>query len=160
MRFALHVQLNGTPLNMGNKIKILFLCTGNSCRSQMAEGWARHLKAASVEPFSAGIEKHGINPVAVKVMAEVNVDISDQKSKLLTDLTGINFDYIVTVCDRAATSCPVFPGTGKIVRRSFVDPPKMAATKHSKEEKLECYRKVRDAIRNFVKNIPENLPKR
>jgi arsenate reductase len=142
---------------MGDKIKILFLCTGNSCRSQMAEGWAKHLQAASLEPFSAGIEKHGLNPVAVKVMAEVGIDISDQKSKLTTELGGIHFDYIVAVCDHAAASCPVFLGPGKIVRKIFRDPPKMAAAKTTEKEKLECYRKVRDEIRDFVKGLPDNL---
>ena len=142
---------------MGDKIKILFLCTGNSCRSQMAEGWAKHLQAASLEPFSAGIEKHGLNPVAVKVMAEVGIDISGQKSKLTTELAGISFDYIVAVCDQAAASCPVFPGPGKIVQKSFQDPPKMAAVKTTEKEKLECYRKVRDEIKDFVKGLPENL---
>ena len=145
---------------MGDKIKILFLCTGNSCRSQMAEGWAKHLQAAAIEPFSAGIEKHGINPMAVKVMAEVGVDISGQKPKLISELAGTSFDYIVAVCDQAAASCPVLPGTGKIVRKSFPDPPKMAAAKTTEKEKLECYRKVRDAIRDFVENLPENLSKR
>ncbi|MCK4837956.1 MAG: arsenate reductase ArsC [Desulfobulbaceae bacterium] len=142
---------------MAHKIKILFLCTGNSCRSQMAEGWAKHLHAAALEPFSAGIEKHGLNPVAVKVMTEVGIDISGQKSKLTTELAGISFDYIVAVCDQAATSCPVFPGPGKIVRRSFPDPPEMAAVKTTEKEKLECYRKVRDEIKDFVKGLPENL---
>ncbi len=142
---------------MDDKIKILFLCTGNSCRSQMAEGWAKHLQAAALEPFSAGIEQHGLNPMAIKVMAEVGIDISAQKSKLTTDLTGINFDYIVAVCEQAATSCPAFPGPGKFVRKSFPDPPKMAAGKDTEKEKLECYRKVRDEIRDFVKGLPENL---
>ncbi|MEN8134990.1 MAG: arsenate reductase ArsC [Thermodesulfobacteriota bacterium] len=142
---------------MANKIKILFLCTGNSCRSQMAEGWAKYLHPASLEPFSAGIETHGLNPLAIKVMAEVGIDISSQKSKLTTELTGINFDYIVAVCDQAAKSCPLFPGPGKIVRKIFPDPPKMAAAETTEKEKLECYRKVRDEIKDFVKGFPDNL---
>lgn len=123
----------------------------------MAEGWTRHLKATSIEPFSAGIEKHGLNPVAVKAMAEVGIDISAHKSKLITELSGISFDYIVTVCDQAAASCPVFPDSGKIIRRSFPDPPTLAAGKPTEEEKLECYREVRDAIGDFVENTLENL---
>lgn len=144
---------------MNDKIKILFLCTGNSCRSQMAEGWAKYLKAATIEPFSAGIEKHGLNPLAVKVMAEAGLDISGQKSKLTTELAGISFDYIVAVCDQAAASCPIFQGSGKIIRRSFPDPPRMAAAKNTEAEKLECYRRVRDEIRDFIEALPESLSK-
>ncbi len=142
---------------MANKIKILFLCTGNSCRSQMAEGWAKHLHGASLEPYSAGIEQHGLNPWAIKVMAEAGIDISGQKSKLTTELIGINFDFIVAVCEQAAISCPVFPGPAKFVRKSFPDPPAMAAVKNTDKEKLECYRKVRDEIKDFVKGLPDNL---
>ena len=142
---------------MNDKVKILFLCTGNSCRSQMAEGWAKQLHKATIEPFSAGIEKQGLNPLAVKVMAESGIDISGQQSKLTSELTGINFDYIVTVCEHAATSCPIFPDPGKIIRRIFQDPPTMAAAKNTEHEKVECYRKVRDEIRDFVEGLPENL---
>lgn len=142
---------------MNSKIKILFLCSGNSCRSQMAEGWTKHLKASTILPFSAGINNHGIDSLAVQVMAEAGVDISGQKSKLLSELAEINFDYIITVCDRAAASCPIPPGKGKIIRQMFADPPEMAASKATADEKLECYRKVRDEIREFIKKIPENL---
>ena len=96
-------------------LKILFLCTGNSCRSQMAEGWARHLKGDQIEPYSAGIEAHGLNPDAVRVMAEAGVDISGQRSKLVSELSGVDFDYVVTVCDNAHESCPLFPGKAKVV---------------------------------------------
>ncbi|MFH1830618.1 MAG: arsenate reductase ArsC [Pseudomonadota bacterium] len=95
---------------MNHKIRVLFLCTGNSCRSQMAEGWARHLLGDIVEAYSAGIEAHGLNPRAVRVMAEAGVDISAQRSKTIGDLGGIEFDVVVTVCDRAHKSCPIFPG--------------------------------------------------
>ena len=83
------------------KLKILFLCTGNSCRSQIAEGWARKLKSDLIEPYSAGIEPHGLDPIAVKVMAEVGVDISNNRSKHLDDFKGVNFDFVITVCDYA-----------------------------------------------------------
>src|SRR5512137_2835713 len=91
-------------------IKVLFLCTGNSCRSQMAEGWARHLKACVIVPYSAGIEKHGMNPYAVAVMAEAGVDITGQFSKSVADLGPARFDYVITVCDHANEHCPIFPG--------------------------------------------------
>src|SRR5450759_657226 len=108
------------------KMKVLFLCTGNSCRSQMAEGWARHLKGDVIEPYSAGIEKHGMNPRAVQVMAEAGVDISGQHSKLVEELVDVEFDVVVTVCDRAHESCPLFPGNAKIIHVGFDDPPALA----------------------------------
>ena len=95
-------------MKQAKKLKILFLCTGNSCRSQMAEGWVRHLKADVIEPYSAGIETHGLNPSAVKVMVEVGVDISSHRSKLVSDLNDIKFDYVVTVCEHASENCPIF----------------------------------------------------
>ena len=139
------------------KLKILFLCTGNSCRSQIAEGWARHLKGDVVEPFSAGVEIHGMNPLAVKVMAEAGVDISQQSSKHVRDLMDIPFDYVITVCDNANESCPVFPGKAKRHHVSFDDPPKLAKNAKSKEDALLHYRRVRDEIRRFVAGLPENL---
>jgi arsenate reductase len=138
-------------------MKILFLCTGNSCRSQMAEGWARALKSDVLEPYSAGIEKHGLNPYAVKVMAEAGVDISGQHSKLLDELAGIQFDYVVTVCGHAHEHCPWFPGEAKVVHVGFDDPPRLAANCASEEAKLDCYRRVRDEIKAFVEKLPENL---
>ena len=113
-------------------LKILFLCTGNSCRSQMAEGWARHLKGGQIEPYSAGIEAHGLNPDAVRVMAEAGVDISGQRSKLVGELSGVDFDYVVTVCDNAHESCPLFPGKAKVVHVGFDDPPRLAAAPRRK----------------------------
>lgn len=127
-------------------VKILFLCTGNSCRSQMAEGWARALKSDCMEPYSAGIEKHGLNPYAVKVMKEAGVDISAQHSKLLSELDGIDFDYVVTVCGNAHESCPVFSGKTTVVHVGFDDPPRLAANCQTEDEKLDCYRRVRDEI--------------
>ena len=141
------------------KPKILFLCTGNSCRSQMAEGWARHLKGDVIEPYSAGIEKHGLNEKAVRVMAEAGVDISGQQSRLVSELPVQDFDYVVTVCDHAHESCPLFPGTARVVHRGFDDPPRLAAGAASEEEALEHYRRVRDEIRSFVETLPDALEK-
>ena len=118
------------------KIKVLFLCTGNSCRSQMAEGWARRLKGEVIEPYSAGIETHGLNPNAVKVMAEAGVDISGHRSKHLDELRAIAFDYVVTVCDHANESCPVFPGKVKRMHVGFEDPPRLAENARTEEEAL------------------------
>lgn len=139
------------------KLKVLFLCTGNSCRSQMAEGWARHLKGDVIEPHSAGIEKHGLNPNAVKVMAEADVDISGHTSKMLDDLSGVEFDYVVTVCGHAHETCPMFPGKAKVVHVGFDDPPKLAAGEADPEKALEHYRRVRDEIRRFVESLPDAL---
>jgi len=140
------------------KLKILFLCTGNSCRSQMAEGWPHALKSDVLEPYSAGIETHGLNPNAVKVMAEAGVDISNQKSENINDLLDIDFDVVITVCGHAHESCPVFPATARIVHVGFDDPPKLAkelAEKGaSEEEQLEAYRRVRDEIKAFVEQLP------
>jgi arsenate reductase (thioredoxin) len=133
-------------------IRILFLCTGNSCRSQMAEGWARHLKSDQIEPFSAGIETHGLNPLAVQVMAEAGVDISQHRSKHVRELRDIPFDYVVTVCDNAHESCPVFPGKTKVIHAGFDDPPRLAADAKTEEDRLAPYRRVRDEIRAFIES--------
>ncbi len=140
------------------KLKILFLCTGNSCRSQMAEGWARHLKSDVIEPCSAGIEKHGLNPLAVKVMAEAGVDISGQESKTVSELPTLDFDFVVTVCGHAHEHCPYFPGRARVVHVGFDDPPRLAAGAANEEEALAHYRRVRDEIRAFVERLPEALP--
>ncbi|MCK5529268.1 MAG: arsenate reductase ArsC [Kiritimatiellae bacterium] len=143
------------------KLKILFLCTGNSCRSQMAEGLARAFKSDIIEAYSAGIETHGLNPNAVKVMAEIEIDISNHKSECVDDLLDIDFDYVVTVCGHAHETCPIFPGKAKVIHVGFDDPPALAKqlAEHgaSKDEQLECYRRVRDEIRTFVENLPAPL---
>ncbi|MBU1909738.1 MAG: arsenate reductase ArsC [Verrucomicrobia bacterium] len=139
------------------KLKFLFLCTGNSCRSQMAEGWARHLKGDVIEAYSAGIEKHGLNPLAVKAMAEAGVDISRQQSKRVDELDTMVFDYVVTVCGHANEHCPVFPGRGKIVHAAFDNPPKLATGARTEAEALPYYRRVRDEIRAYVEKLPELL---
>jgi arsenate reductase len=142
---------------MADKMKVLFLCTGNSCRSQMAEGWTRHLKGDLIEPYSAGIETHGLNPLAVKVMAEAGVGISGQKSKHVDSVKDVPFDYVVTVCDNANETCPLFPGKVKRVHVSFEDPPRLAKTATSEEEAVGHYRRVRDEIRRFVESLPAGL---
>ncbi len=140
------------------KIKVLFLCTGNSCRSQMAEGWARALKSNVIEAYSAGIETHGLNPNAVKVMAEAGVDISGHQSKRADSLRDIPFDYVVTVCGHANETCPLWlGGKAKVVHVGFDDPPKLAKSAASEEEALQHYRRVRDEIAAFVRTLPEAL---
>jgi arsenate reductase len=139
------------------KIKVLFLCTGNSCRSQMAEGWTRRLKGDLIEPYSAGVESHGLNPCAVKVMAEAGVDISSHRSKHLDEVRDIRFDYVVTVCDNANERCPIFPGNVKRLHVSFDDPPRLARNARTEDEALGYYRRVRDEIRAFVEQLAEAL---
>ena len=146
---------------MKEKLTILFLCTGNSCRSQMAEGWTRKLKSDTIDVCSAGVETHGLNPHAVKVMAEAGVDISGHRSKLVDEFRETALDAVVTVCGHAHETCPYFPPRCKVVHAGFDDPPRMArelAQQGENEEKqLDCYRKIRDEIRAFVEKMPENI---
>ena len=143
------------------KLKLLFLCTGNSCRSQMAEGWTRHLKGEQIEAYSAGIETHGLNPHMVKVMAEAGVDVTSQKSENIREFADTQLDVVVTVCGHAHETCPVFPANCKVVHSGFPDPPKMAKELAeqgaSDDEQLECYRKVRDKIKSYVESLPHLL---
>ena len=145
---------------MADKLKVLFLCTGNSCRSQMAEGWARHLKGDCIDAYSAGIETHGLNPLAVKVMAEAGVDISGHRSKNVAELMHVPFDYVVTVCGNAHETCPMFPGKAKVIHVGFDDPPKLAQYAKTEEEALTHYHRVRDEIKAFVMTLPTSLPPR
>jgi len=140
-----------------SKLKVLFLCTGNSCRSQMAEGWATHLKGDVIEAYSAGIEPHGMNANAVQVMKEVGLDISGHSSKHVDSLKNVSFDYVVTVCDHAHETCPLFAGKTKVVHVGFDDPPRLAKTAKSEEEALGHYRRVRDEIRSFIETLPPSL---
>lgn len=140
-----------------DRLKVLFLCTGNSCRSQMAEGWARALKGGVIEAYSAGTETHGLNPDAVAVMAEAGVDISGHRSKHLDELSGICFDYVVTVCGQANEHCPIFAGKTKTIHVGFDDPPRLAKSAKTREEALNCYRRVRDELRRFVEGLPMRL---
>ncbi len=143
------------------KLKILFLCTGNACRSQMAEGWTRHLKNDVIDVFSAGVETHGVDPRAVAVMKEEGVDISHHRSKHVSEFQDKKMDVVITVCDQAKESCPFFPLAGKKVHQGFADPPALAkdvAQKGGDENaRLDCYRKVRDEIRAFVEKLPDNV---
>jgi arsenate reductase len=140
------------------KLKVLFLCTGNSCRSQMAEGLARAMKNDTLEAYSAGIETHGLNPNAVKVMAEAGVDISGHISKNVRDLRDVPFDYVITVCGHANESCPTWLGSkATVIHVGFDDPPQLAKTARTEEEALNHYRRVRDEIRDFIRTLPERL---
>jgi len=123
----------------------------------MAEGWTRRLKSDVIEPHSAGIETHGLNPNAVKVMAEAGVDISGQRSKHVKDLPDIEFDYVITLCDHASQHCPFFPGKARILHFGFEDPPKLAQNAKTEQEALNCYRRVRDEIKAFVEKLPQVL---
>jgi arsenate reductase len=140
-----------------SKLNILFLCTGNSCRSQMAEGWARALKDDILNPYSAGIETHGLNPRAVQVMAEAGVDISGHVSQHVDELSGVAFDYVVTVCDHAHEHCPHWGGKTRVIHVGFDDPPRLARDAGTEEEALDIYRRVRDQIKAFVAGLPQSL---
>lgn len=135
------------------KKRILFLCTGNACRSQMAEGWARYFHSDWLEAYSAGVSPHGVDPLAVKVMKEVGVDISNHRSKSVDEVESIDFDYVITLCDSAKKSCPVFPAKTLYAHVPFDDPPLLAMSAKTEEEALDHYRRVRDEIRDFVKDI-------
>lgn len=140
---------------MTKKLKVLFLCTGNSCRSQMAEGLCRELKREQIEPFSAGTQKHGLNPLAVKAMGEIGVDISGNTSKTFAELEGLEFDYVITVCGHAQETCPYSPALIKVLHQGFDDPPKLALGAATEEEALGHYRRVRDEIRDYILRLPE-----
>ena len=142
---------------MAEKKRILYLCTGNSCRSQMAEAWTRHLKGDLLEPYSAGVEPRDVDRRAIKAMAEAGIDISGQKSKDIDALGNMEFDYVVTLCDNARESCPYFPAKTKLVHKGFDDPPKLAEKAENEEEAMAHYRRVRDEIRAFVETLPEGL---
>jgi arsenate reductase (thioredoxin) len=139
------------------KTKILFLCTGNSCRSQMAEAWTRNLRGDQFDAYSAGIQPKGLDPRTVKVMAEAGIDISGQKSKDIDSLEKIDFDYVITLCDNARESCPYFPAKTRVMHRGFDDPPRLAAGAADEDQALPHYRRVRDEIRAFVEKFPEVL---
>lgn len=132
------------------KKRVLFLCTGNSCRSQMAEGVLRNLAGDRFEAASAGTTPTGINPMAVRVMAEIGIDISEQRSKSVVEMMGERFDYVITVCDRARGACPVFPGKATKLHWSFDDP---ASTDGSNEERLQVFRRIRDEIVSSIQEF-------
>jgi arsenate reductase len=137
-----------------DKIKVLFICTGNSCRSQMAEGWARHLKGDTIDAYSAGLLPGSVNPRAIKVMKEVGVDLSKQRSKHIDELAGINFDYVVTVCDYAKQQCPTFGGQVRVIHKNIEDPSFLEGTE---EEIMAAFRKTRDEIKEFIIDLINTL---
>ncbi|MDO9514477.1 MAG: arsenate reductase ArsC [Syntrophales bacterium] len=139
---------------MSYKTKILFLCTGNSCRSQMAEGFVRSLRGDALDADSAGYEARGLDPDAVTVMQEIGVDISRQRSKTLEDLGNTQYDYVVTVCSEADERCPVYLGKARVIHHGFDDPPTLARHARTEEERLDHYRRVRDEIRAYVLTLP------
>jgi arsenate reductase len=132
--------------------RVLFLCTGNSCRSQMAEGWARHLWGDRFEVHSAGTQPSRVHPDAVAVMAEAGVALSGHRSKHIDEIRHLLFDLVITVCDNAREQCPVFPGKVRRIHRSFADPAGAAGTR---EEVLSAFRKARDEIRAFIETLPD-----
>ena len=138
------------------KKNVLFLCTGNSCRSQMAEGWGKYLKSNEFDFYSAGTKKHGLNPHAVKVMQEAGVDISSHESQTTDELPKITMDFVFTVCSDAHENCPYFPG-GKIIHTGLDDPPRLTKEMTDEEEILDVYRRVRDEIKTMVVNIEKFL---
>ncbi|MFZ2961306.1 MAG: arsenate reductase ArsC [Candidatus Ozemobacteraceae bacterium] len=139
------------------KTRLLYLCTGNSCRSQMAEGWTRHLWPDLFETFSAGIVAHGVNPHAITVMAEKGIDISGHRSKSLAELDSREFDVVITVCGHADEACPIFPAKTLKIHKGFDDPPRLASNAKNPEEALEHFRRVRDEIAEYVKTLPNIL---
>ena len=142
---------------MSAKFRVLFLCTGNSCRSQMAEAWTRHFKDSTIEAYSAGVEVKKLDSNAVAVMAEAGVGMSAQRSKNVSEMMDIPYDYVITVCSHARDTCPFFPGDVKRLHVEFDDPPFLTRDMPDGDAKLNVYRRVRDEIRAFVAGIPENL---
>ena len=140
-----------------NKTRVLFLCTGNSCRSQMAEGWARALRGNEIEAYSAGTAPHGVNRLAVRAMGEAGVDIGGHRSKHVDELRDVPLDVVVTVCGHANETCPAFPGHVKRLHVGFDDPPKLAAGAKDDDEAMVHYRRVRDEIKTFVERLPAAL---
>lgn len=137
--------------------KVLFLCTGNSCRSQMAEGWAKALWPDVLDACSAGTAPQGLNRLAVRAMAEAGIDISRNQSRHIDTMRDPPPDVVVTVCDSAHENCPVLPGTTRVIHAGFDDPPRLAARATSDDEALPHYRRVRDEIRIFVETLPNYL---
>lgn len=149
------MSMTETPSH--SRLRVLFLCTGNSCRSQIAEAWTRALKGNLMEAYSAGTHPKGLDPLVVQVMAEVGINITNQSSKSLAEVAHIPFDYVVTVCSDAYESCPAFPGQTKVLHVGFDDPPRLAA-QDTPDNALKPYRRVRDEIKAFIERLPEALP--
>ena len=139
------------------KLKVLFLCTGNACRSQMAEAFAKKLKGDVMEVWSAGVSPAEVSPIAAEVMAEIGYDLSDHRAKHVRKLKKIKFDYVITLCDYALEVCPRFPGQTRVIHHGFDDPPSLAMTARTADEALGHYRRIRDEIKAFVETLPEAL---
>lgn len=139
------------------RARVLFLCTKNSCRSQMAEGWARSLFPDTIDACSAGVDPGEVNRLAIAAMREVGIDISQHRSKTIDACHPETIDLVVTVCSHAHETCPLFPGQARVIHRGFDDPPALAATARSDDEALIHYRRVRDEIKAFVKTLPTLL---
>lgn len=146
-------------MESNKKLKILFLCTGNSCRSQMAEAWTKKLKGNVIDAYSAGTLPKGVDSRAIKSMSEVGIDISGYRSKSTIELMDMEFDYVITLCDDAQQSCPFFPAKTRVLHHGFEDPPVLAVGAKNEEEAMGHYRRIRDEIRAFVDNLPESLEK-
>ena len=140
------------PLTRPMKTKILVLCTGNSCRSQIAEGFLKHFANDKADVYSAGIETHGVNPRAIATMKEVGIDISDQTSNNVNEYRHLEFHYVITVCDNAKEKCPYFPATVKMLHHNFPDP---AKAKGSEEEIMAQFRSTRELIHAYMKDFVE-----
>jgi len=136
---------------MLNKKRVLILCTGNSARSQMAEGLLRHDAGDRFEVFSAGTRPSQVRPEAIAAMRELGMDISGQRSKSVDEFAGQSFDYVLTVCDNAKENCPIFPSGTARIHQSFADP---AALEGSAEERLALFRRVRDELRRYLRGFP------
>lgn len=139
------------------KLKILFLCTSNSCRSQMAEAWTKKLKGNVIDACSAGTVPKGVDPRAIKAMAEVGIDISTNRSKSTVENIDMEFDYVITLCDNAQQACPFFPAKTRVLHHGFEDPPVLAAGAKNEEEAMAHYRRIRDEIKAYVETLPESL---
>lgn len=139
------------------KKRVLFLCTGNSCRSQMAEGWTHHLHKETLEVYSAGVVKSGVDPKAIQVMSEAGIDIRGQWSKTIEELPMQDFDVVITLCDLAKESCPFLPGKYKQLHQSFDDPPSLTKGLDNEDEVLRNYKRVRDEIEKFISTLPDRL---
>ena len=144
-------------MSESERLRVLFLCTANSCRSQMAEALCRALRGDRIDAYSAGLFVSTLDPLAVAVTREIGIDISGQNSKTVYHLGRSDFDYVVTVCSHAHESCPVFPGAVRVIHRGFDDPPKLAAEAIDKNEALSHYRRVRDEIKAVILELPQSL---
>jgi arsenate reductase len=157
MKMATAGSVSSDKTHETHNPNVLFLCTGNTCRSQMAEGFARRLCQDRLQAYSAGVNPGTIDAKAVQVMAEIGIDISGQQPKSIDSLGDVSFDVVITLCDHANETCPYFPGKVLRLHQGFADPPQLAANETDEEAVLRIYRKVRDEIRSFVESLPEIL---